>query len=80
MNWIRALVGALKARLEARRQRKYDAGWDWAAGQLLRGTDRNEVLAYVETGLYFDAHDSDFDYGALDALDAWERASARDGS
>lgn len=61
--------------LENRRRRKahdaYDNGWDWAAGQLLRGID---VEAYIEHfGFREGTLERRFDRGAADAVAAWRR-------
>lgn len=61
----------LASRRERRSQERFDRGFDWAAGQLLRETMQpHHIYAEVDTANQFDDHNS-FDDGALAAADLW---------
>lgn len=72
------MISRFKAWLGAASHRRwlrlYSAGWDWAAGALLRGTTVEVLHNQIDSGSLFDAHDSvvrAFDSGAEGAIAAW---------
>ena len=61
---------ALRAVEAAKRRRA--SGFDWAAGELLRGTAVPDVLAKAEDARQFEDYFDEFDNGIIDACNAWE--------
>ena len=51
-------------RAERRKMELYIAGYDWAAGMLLRGIEECEVYTYIDDPF----EHGEFDYGAQDAM------------
>lgn len=62
--WITACHQRKRDKMEAR-------GYDWAAGQLLRGRTVEELLARVNSAALFDDTGVDFDAGARAGIAAW---------
>lgn len=60
-------VQQYKARQAARAKAEFERGFDWAAGQLLRGKEPEEL----ERDLDFTFDSTSFDYGASQALHTW---------
>ena len=61
----------LQARRKARESQAYEAGFSWAAGQLLGGATVESVEMQTELGKSFDCRTKSFDNGALAACLAW---------
>lgn len=51
-------------------EERYERGWNWAAGNLLRGATAGEVLKSCNEAREFDCED-EFDAGVRAAVDAW---------
>lgn len=71
-----AMIGIFTARYWAMRaaqanERRRQRGFDWAAGELLRGTAVPDVLQKAEEADDFDDYDA-FDTGVVEACNAWE--------
>lgn len=62
----------LKTRREARSERRWISGYDYAAGALLRGTDARDLEYEMAQGFTFDEETS-FDRGMQAALNDWQR-------
>lgn len=62
IRWLKERLAAAKA---AEKQERIDAGFSWAAGELLMGRDK--AAAYIE-GLCFKEEADPFYRGALSAL------------
>lgn len=65
------MIKAIKRWRKAHRTARYMAGFDWAAGQLLRGETADYVQSYVDNARAFEAEPSWFDTGAEAAISAW---------
>lgn len=59
-----------KRRHKAARER-FDRGFDYAAGELLRGTDTESLEARIDGAQIF-GDDNEFDEGMAAAIVAWE--------
>lgn len=56
----------------AQSRRRFEDGWDWAAGELLRGRSVDSVREQLTHNLFNDDPDSaHFDKGANAAVEAW---------
>lgn len=71
------MIGIFTARYWAMRaaqanERRRQRGFDWAAGELLRGTAVPDVLQRAEESADFDDYFDPFDNGVIDACNAWE--------
>jgi hypothetical protein len=53
-----------------KRARERRRGWDWAAGELLHGTDEGVIVRFVEQAQQV-GMDTDFDKGVLEAVKVW---------
>ena len=51
-------------------EEQYEHGWNWAAGNLLRGVTALEVLRHPEAARVFDC-ETEFDIGAREAVRVW---------
>lgn len=74
MSFLPKLAAWLVKRDERKRQRRYDEGWSWAAGQLLNGADPLDVQMQVDCGAFAHlecAMERAFDKGAHDACVRW---------
>lgn len=59
-------------RIQWIRDQRFRSGWNWAAGQLLRGTAPEEVSRQSEQAIMFDdVQDDPFDVGVASAVLAW---------
>lgn len=67
----RAMMRALQAG-----ERRFRKGWDWAAGELLRGVAPDKVLQNAEEAFDFGDYDR-FDEGVVAACNAWESRCAK---
>jgi predicted component of type VI protein secretion system len=68
---VEAFIHWAAARQAARAVAEHQRGYDWAAGQLLRGdASVEQIEAYVDGPLAFD-HITEFDDGARAACMAW---------
>lgn len=75
MRWLKDW---LIAKREAAGRAAFMRGWDWASGELLRGTDPE----HLEAQLDFTFDSNPFDYGAQAAISQWharETLAAREG-
>ena len=61
-------------RAERRKEKLHIAGYDWAAGALLRGTAEYELTSYTDNP--FDRNE--FDYGAQEAMRDFAMLRARE--
>jgi hypothetical protein len=61
----------LALRAATNRQANYQAGWDYAAGQLIAGGATELLEAQVDTARIFGTA-TDFDTGIIDAVRAWD--------
>ncbi len=73
IKWVRVW---LVQRRQLAQLTSYVNGWNWAAGELLRGTPVEEVDAQIARGADFDR--TAFDDGACAASAAWERSKRRE--
>ena len=62
-------------RRKAKEVQRRDAGWDFAAGEVLRGVDIDKIRAQVLCGQFFTGPNP-FDEGALECLLVAERQAA----
>ncbi len=62
--WIAACAARKRKETEAR-------GYNWAAGELLRGRTAEELLSRINSSYMFDDTAIDFDAGARAAIAAW---------
>lgn len=69
---MNALARGLDARRKAKAAARYRAGWDYAAGEVLLGTDVERIRSQVLCGQFFSGKNP-FDDGALDCLLKAER-------
>lgn len=51
-------------------EERYEHGWNWAAGNLLRGESVERVLHHSEEAKTFDCED-EFDAGVREAVRTW---------
>ncbi len=61
---IAALKKLIAERAERRNEKVYIAGYDWAAGMLLRGATEDEIVTYI----YKPFARNEFELGAQEAL------------
>lgn len=75
------LIALVKRHLAVRQAesnlRRHRLGWDWAAGELLRGTPVMDVLQKAEAAQAFEDFFDQFDNGVIDACNAWEVVHAK---
>jgi hypothetical protein len=62
-----------KRRADARCEAAYRRGWDWAAGELLRGQSEEYIDAMTDVWVPQSAEASAFDRGATGATVAWNK-------
>jgi len=60
----------LRRRDQKRQISRHASGWNWAAGELLRGKPIAEIEAWAEYGFDFDGP-NDYDRGIRDACRQW---------
>lgn len=53
-------------------EERFERGWEWAAGELLRGATIAEVLKHPDAAKQFECED-DFDAGVRAAVKSWEQ-------
>lgn len=63
IRWLKEKLAALRASEE---QKRVDAGFSWAAGELLMGQDR--AAAFIEDICFGEAESDPFYRGALEAI------------
>lgn len=51
--------------------RQFAQGWDWAAGELLRGQDPEDLHIAIDNGFFGEQRDSPLELGATSALETW---------
>lgn len=61
----------LQARRAKQESRAFDNGWDWAAGELLRGKNEEDVQIEIDAGSTFDDVPVAFDLGARAAVNTY---------
>lgn len=67
---LKRFLAWLQRRRTAREADKFDSGWNWAAGQLLRGRSEDDVQNMIDTGSMLDDKPHAFDIGARAAVNA----------
>jgi hypothetical protein len=60
----------LRNRRTQRTAQRFDSGWNWAAGQLLRGASEDDVQNQIDVGCFLDTAPDAFDIGARAAVNA----------
>lgn len=53
-------------------EERFDCGWNWAAGELLRGVTVAEVLKHSDEAKHFECED-EWDAGVRAAVKSWEQ-------
>lgn len=67
---IQRLRAAHKARSDRKARERFDAGYDYAAGALLRGANPSDIENQIDGAHLFD-EENDFEDGMESALDAY---------
>jgi hypothetical protein len=68
---FKKLVAWFARRAQAARAQRYDAGFKWAAAELLTGRDVDYVERDIDNGWDMDGKKDPFDLGAKAACLAW---------
>ena len=70
------LKAYLKNRKEKQEKKEFNNGFNWAAGELLKGKPVSHPLSCVECAIHFCDY-SKFDEGIEEAVRAWELKEAK---